>query len=66
MPLALLALTIGALQLARPNLLLWAWFPPLLTTCYLAAFCGTAGLYLRAGRGDRRAGADGADRAYAA
>jgi hypothetical protein len=66
MPLALLALTIGAFAIGTTEFVIVGLVPPLLTTCDLAAFCGTAGLYLRAGRGDRCAGADGVDRAYAA
>ena len=57
MPLALFALTIGAFAIGTTEFVIVGLVP---------AFGGTAGLYLRAGRGDRRPGTDGVDRAYAA
>ena len=67
MPLALFALTTVPSQLAPLNFSDCRPGPDdCPATLYLPAFGGTAGLYLRAGRGDRRPGTDGVDRAYAA
>lgn len=67
MPLALFALTIGAFAIGTTEFVIVGFGPDHCSaTLYLPAFGGTAGLYLRAGRGDRRPGTDGVDRAYAA
>ena len=66
MPLALFALTIGAFAIGTTEFVIVGLVPTIAQQLYLFYFCGTAGLYLRAGRGDRRPGADGVNRAYAA
>ena len=63
MPLALFALTIGAFAIGTTEFVIVGLVP---TIAQQLSICGTAGLYLRAGRGDRRPGTDGVDRAYAA
>ena len=67
MPLALLALTIGAFAIGTTEFVIVGLVPTIAQQLlYLAAVCGPAGLHLRAGRGDWRPGADRADRAHAA
>lgn len=67
MPLALFALTIGAFAIGTTEFVIVGFGPDYrATTLYLSAFGGTAGLYLRAGRGDWRSGANGVNGAYAA
>lgn len=66
MPLALFALTIGAFAIGTTEFVIVGWSRRLPSNSLSPAFGGTAGLYLRAGRGDRRPGTDGVDRAYAA
>lgn len=66
MPLALFALTIGAFAIGTTEFVIVGLVPTIAQQLSISTFCGTAGLYLRAGRGDRRPGADGINRAYAA
>ncbi len=67
MPLALFALTIGAFAIGTTEFVIVGPVPTIAQQLSISpAFGGTAGLYLRAGRGDRRPGTDGVDRAYAA
>lgn len=66
MPLALFALTIGAFAIGTTEFVIVGLVPTIAQQLSISAFGGTAGLYLRAGRGDWRSGADGVNGAYAA
>lgn len=66
MPLALFALTIGAFAIGTTEFVIVGLVPTIALQLYFAAVGRPAGFYLRAGRGDRRPGADGVNGAYAA